>query len=157
MFRIARSLDDLLKAYIVRAIVFIDEQRTPYAIEMDPHEHSAVHIIGEAEGEPFAAGRIRFLGEYAKLERLAVRRQWRGRGYGDRLLAFMIRTARDHGFEKFKVHAQLYAQGFYEKHGFTAVGETFMEAEIEHCLMLKDSEPFSNPQGKAHDDSLETH
>ena len=73
MFRIARSLDDLLKAYIVRAIVFIDEQRTPYAIEMDPHEHSAVHIIGEAEGEPFAAGRIR---SPALMGALAVSGAW---------------------------------------------------------------------------------
>ena len=138
MVRIAESFDDIVKASVVRGIVFVGEQHTSYAIEKDEHEDVAVHILGEIDGEPVAAGRIRFLGEFAKLERLAVRKEWRGRGYGDQLITFMMKVARDRGFSKFKLHAQVVTKGFYSRHGFRAVGETFIEADIEHCLMLKE-------------------
>ncbi len=138
VFRIAESPDDRLKAFVVRGIVFVGEQGTSYEIERDEHEDEAIHILGEIDGEPIAAGRIRFLGEQAKLERLAVRKEWRGRGYGDELLAFAMGVARDRGFRKLKLHAQVVAKGFYSRHGFRAVGDTFLEADIEHCLMIRE-------------------
>ena len=55
MFRIATNPDDLIKVFIVRGIVFLEEQNVPYAIEMDDYENSATHILGEIDGEPFAA------------------------------------------------------------------------------------------------------
>ncbi len=137
-FKVVETLDELIKAFIVRGIVFMEEQGVSCAIEKDAQEHSALHIIGELAGEPIAAARIRFLGEYAKIERLAVRKQWRGRGYGIQLLDFAITTARQQGFKKFKLHAQTTALAFYAKHGFEAVGDLFLEADIEHRLMVKD-------------------
>ena len=140
MFRIAESFDDIVRASVVRGIVFVGEQHTNYAIEKDEHEDSAIHILGEIAGEPIAAGRIRFLGEFAKLERLAVRKEWRGWGYGGRLIEFMMQVARDRGFSKFKLHAQAVSKGFYARYGFRAEGKTFIEADIEHCLMLKEEQ-----------------
>ena len=139
-FRIASSFDDLLKVMSVRSIVFIHEQKCPYAIEVDGQDHAALHILGEQEGEPLAAGRIRFFHPYAKLERLAIRQQFRGRGYGHQLLAFMMATVRDRGFERMKLHAQVQATEFYRKQGFQARGEMFVEADIEHILMVYESD-----------------
>ena len=138
IFRIARSLDDLVKVYIVRAIVFMEEQQIGFQEEMDEHEHSAVHILGEIEGEPVAAGRIRFLGDSAKLERLAVRKAYRGKGFGRELLAFMVATAQAGGFRRFHLHAQVTVAAFYARQGFTIRGESFPEAGIEHYLMRKE-------------------
>ena len=81
--KVVETLDELIEAFIVRGIVFMGEQGVSYAIEKDSEEHSALHIIGELAGEPIAAARIRFQGKFAKIERLAVRRQWRGQGYGN--------------------------------------------------------------------------
>jgi len=136
-FRIAASLDDRIKAFVVRGIVFMDEQGVSYRDEMDEHEDDAIHVVGELDGEPVAAARIRFLGTFAKLERMAVRREYRGRGYGAALLAFTIQVARDHGVTQFKLHAQTSAQNFYAKHGFQPQGKTFQEANIEHQLMTR--------------------
>ena len=136
-FRIARSLDDLVKVFIVRAIVFMDEQHVSYGEEMDDQEHAAVHLLGEVDAEPIAAGRVRFSGSFAKLERLAVRREWRGRGYGSDLLRFAMQVASEAGFRQFKLHAQLATRDFYRKHGFQVRGRTFVEAGIEHCLMVR--------------------
>lgn len=137
-FRIARSLDDLIKVFIVRGIVFMDEQHVSYREEMDEYEHAALHILGEINEEPMAAARIRFDGPFAKIERMAVRKEYRRRGYGSELLRFVMQVARDAGFGKFKLHAQLPAREFYAKHGFQTRGETFLEANIKHCLMIKE-------------------
>jgi len=137
-FRVVQSLDDLVKAYIVRGIVFVGEQEVSYREEVDEHEHAAVHILGEIDGEPIAAARIRLLGPWAKLERMAVRRQYRRRGYGSALLRFALDEARRRGFSKFKLHAQTAAEAFYAKHGFQAQGDIFLEANIEHRLMVRE-------------------
>jgi predicted GNAT family N-acyltransferase len=137
-FRIVRSLDELIKAYVVRGIVFVDEQGVRYREEMDEHEQSAVHILGEIDGEPIAAARIRFIGAFAKLERMAVRREYRRRGYGSALLRFALDEARRRGFTKFKLHAQTAAEPFYARHGFQGRGDTFSEADIEHRLMIRE-------------------
>ncbi|HNW61122.1 MAG TPA: GNAT family N-acetyltransferase [bacterium] len=140
VFRICTSLDDLSKALMVRAIVFLEEQQVAYADEVDDLEHSALHILGEIEGEPMGAARMRFLGEYAKLERIAVRRAWRGRGLGHELVEYMLAVARERGFRKFKMHAQAHLVDFYRVHGFEPKGEMFQEAKIDHYLMVKADE-----------------
>ena len=136
--KIVETLDELIKAFIVRGIVFMEEQGVRYTLEKDSQEHSALHIIGELDQEPVATARIRFQDDCAKLERMAVRKQWRGQGYGSQLLKFTIETARRQGFKKFKLHAQITAQAFYAEHGFKPVGDIFMEADIEHLLMVKE-------------------
>jgi predicted GNAT family N-acyltransferase len=138
MFRIVTTQDDLLKCFCVRAIVFVQEQRVPYALEVDEFEYSALHILGELQDEPMASGRIRFLGAYAKLERIAIRDGYRGHGYGHQLVEFMMGVARERGFGKFKMHAQAHLADFYAKHGFIKKGELFEEAGIAHYLMVKE-------------------
>jgi len=139
LFRIATTPADILKVHAVRAIVFVEKQHVPYDLEVDEYDQSAVHILGECEGEPIAAGRLRFLGEWAKLERIAIRSAWRGRGYGHQLVEYMLAEARRRGYQRFKMHAQLYLQSFYARHGFRTQGAPFLEAGIEHCLMVREA------------------
>ena len=137
MFKIVTTQDEMLKAYSIRSIVFIEEQHCPYDIEVDGKDFSALHVLGELDNEPFATGRMRFIGEWVKLERLAIRQAYRGKGYGNHLLEFMIRTARENGYKKIKLHAQTQALDFYIKHGFEPKGDLFFEADIEHLLMVR--------------------
>lgn len=137
MFKIVENNDELIKAFSIRSIVFIHEQKCPYSIEVDGLDFNACHIIGEEKREPFACGRIRFFSDYAKLERIAVRKEWRGRNLGHELVLFMIDAAEKKGFKKLKMHAQTYAVPFYEKLGFKAYGDVFMEAGIEHTSMVR--------------------
>ncbi len=145
MFRRVTTADDLVKVAMVRAIVFMEEQGISCAEEMDGHDHAAMHVLGEIDGEPVACGRIRFLAGEAKLQRLAVRRAWRGRGLGGKLLTFMLDQCREHGFRRFALNAQTRAKDFYARHGFCACGEEFMEAGIPHVRMRCVEEP--PPQG----------
>ena len=137
MFKVVTNLEYLINVFIVRGIVFIEEQGVPYTIERDEYDLLAIHILGEMDGEPFAAGRIRAVGEYAKLERVAIRKSYRGRNLGHELTDFMLSVAKEQGFKKFKVHAQSYLTDFYRKHGFEIVGDMFKEAGIDHYLMIR--------------------
>lgn len=127
----------LQRAFFVRALVFCGEQGISYALEYDGLDAEAIHILGQSGEVPVASGRIRFAGTYAKLERIAVRGPWRGKGYGHQLTDYMIQAAEARGFSTQKIHAQAHLQAFYEVHGFRPHGEPFMEAGIEHILMLR--------------------
>jgi hypothetical protein len=72
--RIARSLDELLMVFTIRASVYMAEQDCPFAEEFDGNDHCATHFIGFIEGEPAGCLRVRFFSDFVKLERLAVRR-----------------------------------------------------------------------------------
>jgi predicted GNAT family N-acyltransferase len=136
-FSIAETADEKLKVFVVRGIVFCGEQQVPYSIEWDEHESSSLYVLGQVGDEPIAAGRIRFFEGYAKLERIAVRAEYRGQGYGHGMTDFMIQTAKEKGFLECRMHAQVYLKEFYAEHGFEAQGDVFTEAGIDHVLMVR--------------------
>lgn len=138
MFRIVESRDDFYKALCIRAIVFIGEQGCPYREEVDGLDEGSLHVLGEKDGEPVATGRIRVLGETAKLERLAILPDYRGKGYGNKLLRYMLEIAADRGAHRFTLHAQVVAVSFYQRHGFQVIGPVFDEAGIAHQKMILD-------------------
>jgi predicted GNAT family N-acyltransferase len=138
LLRIARTPADLLKCHVVRGIVFVEEQGVPYDLEIDEHEATALHVLWEEDGEPVATGRVRFLDDWAKLERIAVRRAWRGRGRGERIVERLLELARERGHHRFKLHAQAHLRPYYERLGFAVQGELFQEADIDHYLMVRE-------------------
>jgi predicted GNAT family N-acyltransferase len=76
--RVAASLSDLMQVVAIRGAVYMGEQDCPYDEEFDGNDFCAMHLIGSIGGEPAACMRIRFFGDFAKLERLAVRHEFRG-------------------------------------------------------------------------------
>ena len=124
----------------IRTQVFITEQKCPPELEWDEHEATSRHIVGYEEGRPMAAARWRtvpFEGRLAaKLERFAVLPDCRRKGYGRRLVTFVMDDARKAGFDTFVLHAQQYLEEFYRSFGFERVGDEFEEAGIPHIKMV---------------------
>ena len=136
--RIAATPDDLLKVMVVRGIVFVEEQRVDWEGEFDEHEDAAVHVLGEVGGQPAAAGRLRLLPDGgAKLERIAVRPRWRGRGLAHAVVRFLLDEAARRGATRLKLHAQVYLEDFYAGYGFVREGDVFAECGIDHILMTR--------------------
>ena len=135
-FKVASNAEELNKTYVVRTLVFCGEQKIRYALEYDNYDTFAVHILGMTkDGEPVASGRIRAGEDHLKLERIAVREDFRSQGIGGQLLDFMIKQGQAITSKKLRLHAQIPTVPFYQTRGFAETGEPFTEADIEHIAM----------------------
>ncbi|MEO6918185.1 MAG: GNAT family N-acetyltransferase [Collimonas sp.] len=145
--KIVESEDERLKAMLVRAIVYMHEQQCPYHEEFDLNDHTSTQIIGMTpDDEPVLTARIRYFNGFAKIERLAIRSEYRGNGYGHRLLSFILHLCRQKGFSRFYLHAQARLQPFYSGYGFRAEGGDFAFSDHEYVeMVLNDRELPAQP------------
>lgn len=122
-------------AGMIREAVFVVEQGVPLEMEYDECDSGGLHVIafGPA-GETIGTGRLLPDGH---IGRLAVLRDWRGRGVGRALMCRLMDAARRRGMTDLALHAQVSVAGFYERLGFVARGEEFMEVGIPHVLMTR--------------------
>ena len=132
---------DQLRA--IRRTVFVEEQNVPEELEWDDIDPRCYHVLALAgDGTPVGTGRLLPDGH---IGRMAVLKEWRGRGVGSAILKMLLDLAHKEGFETVRLHAQTHAVGFYARHGFAVIGEEFMEAGIPHRAMMLKLEPL--PRG----------
>lgn len=133
---------DLAACRALRRAVFIDEQGVPEALEWDGLDAVARHFLAfecAPAAQPVALGtaRTRVVDGLAKAERVAVRRDARRRGVGRLLMRAIESHARHRGLPAIVLHAQVTAIPFYERLGYRAHGEVFLDAGIDHREMIK--------------------
>jgi predicted GNAT family N-acyltransferase len=119
----------------VRNTVFTVEQGISKALDFDGRDHECVHVLARL-GDGETIGTARMLPD-GHVGRIAVHREWRGQGVGTRLVEYLIEVARDWGLSEIYLHSQAQASKFYSRLGFETRGETFMEAGLEHVLMVR--------------------
>ncbi len=130
--------EDLEKALAVRRMVFVDEQGCPLELEQQ-HEESSIHFLALSDHYPCGTARWRKTAQGYKLERFAVLKEFRGYGIGRALIATVLADL-PYEANYIYLNAQLEAVSLYAKFGFVAEGETFEEAGILHCRMVKRTE-----------------
>lgn len=79
-------------------------------------------------------------GDIAKIERVAVLQDYRGRSIGKKLMAVAIAHLQQQGITAIKINSQAHAQEFYEHIGFRSLGSIFQEAGIDHIEMWYEGE-----------------
>ncbi|WP_144395556.1 GNAT family N-acetyltransferase [Pleionea sediminis] len=124
---------DLLKQ--VREKVFVLEQRVSTQIEIDGRDPVCYHVLVKTkQGEPIGTGR---LSPEGKIGRVSVLMPYRGLGLGSKILQALLNIADREQLSPVKLHAQIQAIDFYERHQFVANGPVFMEAGIPHQTMKR--------------------
>jgi 50S ribosomal protein L16 3-hydroxylase len=119
----------------IRETVFIQEQCVPEALEWDDKDIHCTHILVRTSGGiPIATARMTADGH---IGRMAVLAEYRLQGIGSAVLRHLLAKATHNGLSRVQLDAQTYAIPFYEKHGFKAYGEEFMDAGIPHRHMEK--------------------
>ncbi|MDM7943665.1 MAG: YbgC/FadM family acyl-CoA thioesterase [Hydrogenophaga sp.] len=123
----------------LRTAVFVEEQGIPKELEWDSADETAVHAVAcNRLGRPLATGRLlAHEPGTSKIGRMAVERTLRGGRLGRDVLHALMAVARERGDAEVVLHAQRSAQGFYDRLGFTVLGEPFEEAGIAHVTMFK--------------------
>jgi len=133
LVRIASWTADAMPLQELRRTVFIIEQQVPESLEWDEFDVASLHVLAEdAEGHAVGTGRLLPDGH---IGRMAVKREWRGRGVGGAILGFLIECARKRGDCAVHINAQTHAIGFYQRYGFVAHGDEFQDAGIPHRQM----------------------
>lgn len=119
----------------IRHTVFVEEQRVPLEMELDEFDPQCVHALAYAtENVAVATGRLL---PDAHIGRMAVLREWRGRGVGGEILERLVEAARARGDREVVLSAQTHALAFYGRHGFAAEGGIYLDADIPHQLMRR--------------------
>jgi predicted GNAT family N-acyltransferase len=118
--------------FSIRTTVFVIEQSVPEEIEMDDLDADAQHVLAFIDGAPVGTGRITAEG---RIGRMAVLREYRGRGVGREILLALVEIGQSYAVDRLCLSAQCHAIPFYERMGFVAQGEVYEEAGIPHRWM----------------------
>ncbi|MEU0392963.1 GNAT family N-acetyltransferase [Streptomyces sp. NPDC006208] len=149
--RVATGPADREACFSVRKEVFVAEQNVPQEIEYDAHDApdaDTVHVLAVGPDGPLGTGRLlhgpaaagKTGGDTSvgSLGRLAVTRAARGLGVGAALVRAIEDAARERGLAAVDLYAQTQATGFYERLGYVAYGDEFLDAGIAHLAMRRE-------------------
>lgn len=163
--KVAATTADFTDLFALRQRVFIDEQKVDISEEFDEYdavgsEMAAAHA-GDASEARFVeakcvyvlarAGGVEILGtarmidvpehkageQWGKVGRVAVEKSARGLGVGRAMMGKLEELARLKGLRGVTLGAQLTAQAFYERLGYTALGDEFMDGGMPHIKCEK--------------------
>jgi predicted GNAT family N-acyltransferase len=142
--RVVASAEEMQQVVAIRSAVYMGEQNCPYEEEFDGNDFASTHILGLVDDRPVATLRIRWFADFAKPERLAVLRDYRGSGISTRVIEFGFEICRRKGYRKIYGHAQRRLLKFWANHGMTAVdGSVFAFSDHEYVEIAGD---FARPE-----------
>lgn len=133
----------LKDAFAIRRNVFIEEQNVRPDLELDGLDQQLIHLIGYLDNQAVATARITLKEDntVAKIQRVAVLKEQRGKHLGYQLMQEIERWAND-SFPSIKtliLSAQDTAIPFYEKLNYQVTNdEGYLDANIMHHDMAKD-------------------
>ncbi|HVY87587.1 MAG TPA: GNAT family N-acetyltransferase [Hyphomonadaceae bacterium] len=126
--RVVRSLDDLQRISILRALTYMSEQACPYDEEFDGNDLCALHLIAFEGREPVGTLRLRFFNDFCKIERVCIDPRRRGGAILVHLMAHAFEIASRKGYRRMLAHMQ------------TRLEE--MWRHVMECNVLNREQPF---------------
>ncbi len=127
-----------MAALDLRERVFCGEQGVSLEADRDGRDPESVHVVALAGERVVGTCRLLFQGPLARLGRLVVEPELRGRGVARAILREADRVALDAGAGRIALHAQTYALSLYREQGYAERGARFTEEGIEHVAMEKE-------------------
>ena len=122
----------------LREAVFVNEQH--FKNEFDAIDNHAIHLVFYEQDQVLAVCRYyrdeRVRGKYI-LGRIAVAKDQRGRHIGKALLDIAEKNIAAEGGRMIGLSAQVQARSFYEKSGYRAAGEVYLDEDCPHIYMEK--------------------
>lgn len=145
--KIAATVSDLMQVVAIRATVFLGEQACPYDEEFDGNDLCATHLIGYRDHEPIACIRVRYFAEFAKIERLAVRPEFRNSRMSRDIVRAAIELIRKKGYRRIYGQSQDRLVKFWCRFGFRPAERqsalTF--SDFSYTEIVMDVDPHPDP------------
>ncbi len=125
--------------FALRRAVFVEEQKIPADLEIDGLDAEARHFAIKGDGQLIATCRVRRIGSAAKIERVAVLKDFRRKGIGEELMKYVLQEMRAAGdIQLLKLSSQADAVPFYERLNFVRRGPEYMDAGMPHYDMTRE-------------------
>lgn len=128
----------LLEAMAVRDAVFVREQGIDPELEIDDYDGICWHAIAYLGEKAVGTARLIMLDRFTgKIGRVAVLPEARGKGVATALMRLLEEYCRREGITRVVLDAQIGVMPLYEKLGYEAEGEPFLDAGIVHKRMTR--------------------
>lgn len=119
---VVKTMEQLIQIFALRAICFMDDAGLPYDHAFDGNDLQATHVVGYDGDEPIGTMRIRWFKEFAKIERMAMRKSHRSIPNIKLLLNFAFAHIARKGYPVAITHAApIYARLWRMHFGFRDV------------------------------------
>ena len=135
-FKILGDLNDDIIA--IREEAFIKGRGVPRDVEIDGRDSELLHFCVYEGKTLLAYLRSEDIGKMLHIGRICVKKDCRKKGYGRILMDFLFGYAKENGFSAVELSAVDTAVGFYEKIGFVAEGDFYLETGVPHIYMKKE-------------------
>jgi predicted GNAT family N-acyltransferase len=141
---VARELSEMMKVFSVRSATYIAEQCCHYEEEFDGNDFCATHFLGTVNGDAAGCIRVRYFAGFAKIERLAVRREYRKSTLAFELARAAVLHIRQKGYTRIYGHSRLDLLRFWKMFGFRerVDGRPFGFANVRYVEIVGDLEPL---------------
>jgi predicted GNAT family N-acyltransferase len=141
--RVVNGFDDMMRVAAIRSAVYIGEQFCPFDEEFDGNDLAATHLLAFIDNEPVGCMRIRFFADFAKMERLAVRKEFRRSRTAFDLVRASVALCKEKGYRRIYGHAREDYLPFWQSFGFKLKenGAPFSFSDHVFVEMLEDIEP----------------
>ena len=139
---LARSLEDMLRVNAIRNAVYIGEQECPYEEEYDGNDMSGTHLLAYMGKEPVGTLRLRFFADFAKIERLAIRKEFRKSQAAFQLVRASFKFCQKKGYGRVLAHSQARLVDFWQRFGFRVLEgrKPFVFSDFDYVEMIADLE-----------------
>ena len=130
---------EMTNALDVRNKVFVQEQGVNYEDEVViEEEKEAKAFVIYLKDKCIGTVRYRLVNNEYKIERFAILKEYRSKGYGRAVMNYFVQMLADR-FNPcvITLNAQIQVVDFYKSLGFEIASEEFLEAGIRHYKMIK--------------------
>jgi len=131
---VATTQKEILDNVLVRGKVFVVEQVIDWEIEFDGLDDVCVLFTAYIGDTPVGAARL----YKNKVGRVATLNEYRKKGVGTLIMNKIEEYSKENNINMLKLNAQIQVKDFYLDLGYTAEGDIFQEAEIDHIKMTKE-------------------
>ena len=146
---IVTTYEQLLHAYAIRSICFMEEHGVKAKQTFDGNDYQATHLVVYEGDEPVGTIRVRWFKDFAKLERMSVRKAYRNPYVLKSFTKVLFEHIARKGYRKAITHAQpKYARLWRMSFGFrNAEGKKpvhFEGHDEPYIELVKDLTPPAN-------------
>jgi predicted GNAT family N-acyltransferase len=139
---VARNFEDLNRVVAMRSAVYIGEQECPYDEEFDGNDLSATHLLVYVGDEPAGCLRVRFFADFAKIERLVIRKEFRKTRAAFHVVRAGFRLCQMKGYRQVYGHSQTRLVNFWSRFGFRVMEnrKPFVFSDFDYVEIVADIE-----------------